>query len=247
MKLRAENLTKSFNGLRALDGVTVEFDTKEVTAIIGPNGAGKTTLINAITGFGRVDSGRCLVGKKETTTLAPDQIARFGVVRTFQEVRLVWTESVIENVMIGVHSPLEQLFRAATTRRSSIELRRIQQKAIELLRLVGLQDHRDALAKELSYGQQKLLSLARCMAMEARWLVLDEPMSGVSPDLIDVIVNNLQRLASDGAGVVLIEHDIRAVRKVADTVVVLDQGRIVTNGPSSEVLERRDLLEAYLE
>ena len=247
MTLRAESLVKNFNGVHALDGTTVEFSDTGVTAIIGPNGAGKTTLVNALTGFERVDSGRSFMGVAEITSLPPERIARLGVARTFQELRLVWRETALENVMVAVDSPAEELIRAATGIGIRGENERIRAKAFEALRVVGLHDQAGVLATHLSYGQQKLLALARCMATDSHWLILDEPVSGVSPALVDTILDTLRGLARDGRAIVLIEHDIRAVREVADAVVVLDHGRVVATGTSDDVLARDDLLEAYLD
>jgi ABC-type branched-subunit amino acid transport system ATPase component len=246
MTLRAENLAKNFNGVHALDGATVEFTDTGVTAIIGPNGAGKTTLVNALTGFERVDSGRSFLGAAEITSLSPERIARLGVARTFQEIRLVWRETALDNVMVAVDSRAEEFMRAATGIGIRGEDERIRTKACEALRVVGLQDQAGVLATQLSYGQQKLLALARCMATDSHWLILDEPVSGVSPALVDSILETLRGLARNGRAIVLIEHDIRAVREVADAVVVLDQGRVVTTGTSDDVLARGDVLEAYL-
>lgn len=246
MTLRADSLVKSFNGVHALDGATVEFKGSGITAIIGPNGAGKTTLVDVLTGFERADSGRGFLGALDITRLPPDRISRLGIVRTFQEVRLVWRETVLENVMLAIPSAGESLWRAATAIRLRTENERIQSKALDALRVVGLHDRIEVLAMELSYGQQKLLALARCMATDAHWLILDEPVSGVSPAIVEGVLKTLRLLATDGRAILLIEHDIAAVRQVADTVVVLDQGRVVVAGPSEAVLSRDDVLDAYL-
>lgn len=246
MTLRANNIEKNFNGVHALKGVTVEFNNSGITAIIGPNGAGKTTLINALTGFENVDSGRTFMGSIEITKLPPDHIARLGLTRTFQEIRLVWRETVLENVMVAIRSPTERLWRTIMGIGVHEQNEEIQAKALKVLRMVGLESKARALATDISYGQQKLLSLARCIATDAQWLILDEPVSGVSPKIINSILETLRKLSKTGKAIVLIEHDINAVRAVADNVVVLDQGQVVMTGTSAEVLSCDEVLEAYL-
>ncbi len=247
MTLRADGLVKQYDGVRALAGATVEFAASGITGIIGPNGAGKTTLVDALTGFLQVDSGRCSLGSVDTTTMRPEQIARLGVARTFQEVRLVWRESVLENVMLAIRTSGEHFFRALTGFKLRAEHERVRAKALDALRVVDLEGDSKAPVRSLSYGQQKLLSLARALATDARWLILDEPVSGVSPPLISSVLETVRRLAREGRVVVFIEHDIRAVREVADTVVVLNEGRVVATGPTEDVLSRDDVLEAYVD
>lgn len=248
MTLRADNLVKHFNGVRALSGTSVEFmRSSGITAIIGPNGAGKTTLVDALTGFLRVDSGRSFLGAVETTRLRPDQVARLGVARTFQEERLSWRESVLDNVMVAIPSSGERLYRALIGIGQRGEHESIQAQALDALRVVGLHEHGQTLASNLSYGQQKLLALARCLATDASWLILDEPVAGISPPLVDSLLKTLRLIAKEDRAIVFIEHDIRAVREVADAVVVLDEGRVVACGPTRDVLARDDVLEAYLE
>lgn len=246
MTLRAENLTKRFNGIRALDGATVEFAEGRISAIIGPNGAGKTTLVNALTGFQRVDAGRTFLGTVETTRFSPERVARLGVARTFQEVRLVWRETVLDNVMVAVRCSNEGFLHALTKIGWAEESEEIQSKALEALRIVGMNEQAGAFAADLSYGQQKLLALARCLAADARWLILDEPVSGVSPPLVEHLLETLRLLSKEGRAIILIEHNIRAVSEVADVVVVLDEGRVVATGATNEVFAQREVLEAYL-
>jgi len=245
-ELRATKLVKSFHGVRVLDELSIALSPSKITAIIGPNGAGKTTFIDALTGFLLVDEGKCFLGRTEITELRPEQIAKLGVARTFQDVRLVWQETVLENVMVGVRSPMEQLSRALGAIGAKEEHERIRARAIEALNTVELQSYEQVPATSLSYGQQKLLALARCIATNSGWIILDEPVSGVALPLVESLISMIRRLSTEGRSVVFIEHDIQAVRALADVVVVLDQGRVVISGPTNDVLERSDLLEAYL-
>lgn len=246
MTLRATNLVKHFGDVRALDGLSVEFAPHKITAVIGPNGAGKTTLIDALTGFLQVDRGRHFLGSVETTKLRPERIARLGVARTFQDVRLVWRESVLENVMVAIQSSAERLESALRWTTVRAEDRRIREKAIEALLIVELENYRETPAASLSYGQQKLLALARCIATGAQWLILDEPISGVALPLVESLLRIFRQLNDGGRSLLFIEHDIRAVRDVADVVVVIDGGRVIASGPARSVLDRAELLEAYV-
>jgi ABC-type branched-subunit amino acid transport system ATPase component len=245
--LRCINLHKSFDGVRALDGVTLDFPAEGIAAIIGPNGAGKTTLLNVLTGFLRADSGKCCVGERETTRLPPHRIARLGVARTFQDLRLITQVSLLDNVMLArPHQRGEGFFSALFRLGVAAEEERNRAEAMRLLRFVGLEEKAEDLAGEISYGQQKLLSLACCLATDARILLLDEPVAGVHPDMRDHIIALLRNLSGAGKAIVFIEHDLAAVRQAADHVIVMDDGKVIAQGHTSEVLERPEILEAYL-
>jgi ABC-type branched-subunit amino acid transport system ATPase component len=240
-------LSKSFDGTRALAEVSVEFSSSGIIAIIGPNGAGKTTLINVLTGFLRADSGRSFLGERELAGLAPHKIARFGIGRTFQDLRLINLVSALENVMLArPNQKGERLLPALFRFGVAVEEKRNHEEAMCLLRFVGLEEKAKEPAGELSYGQQKLLTLACCLATEARILLLDEPVAGVHPEMAEKILGLLSELRSQGKLIVFIEHDIAAVRQVADQVIVMDEGRIIARGKPAEVLERPDIIEAYV-
>ena len=245
--LRCVGLEKSFDGVRALSDLSINFSSGRITAIIGPNGAGKTTLINILTGFVRPDIGKCLLGKREISGLSPHRIAQLGIGRTFQDVRMIWKVPVFENVMLARPQQRgETLFRALLRLGVRQEEDQNYQEVISLLGVVGLEEKTQQLAGQLSYGQQKLLSLACCLAMEAKILLLDEPVAGVHPDMATKILNLLRTLRNLGKLIVFIEHDISAVRAVADHVVVMDHGQVIAQGVPGEVLERAEILEAYL-
>lgn len=247
MILRCDNLSKSFDGTRALIEVSVSFPENGIVAVIGPNGAGKTTLLNVLTGFLAPASGRVSLGERELTKLAPHKIARLGITRTFQDLRLISQVSVLKNVLLARPNQkgeclLPALFRfgvAAEEKLNHVE-------AMRWLTFVGLADAAGQLAGELSYGQQKLLTLACCLATEAKILLLDEPVAGVHPEMVQKILGLLSELRTQGKLVVFIEHDIAAVRQIADQVIVMDEGKIIAQGKPAEVLERPEIIEAYV-
>lgn len=245
--MRCQGLWKSFDGTVALADVRAEFPPTGIVAIIGPNGAGKTTLLDVLTGFLRPEAGRVFLGERELTHLPPHRIARLGIARTFQELRLISQVPVLENVMLARPSQRgERLWRALSRRGVRAEETRNREAAMHWLQFVGLADRAPAAAGELSYGQQKLLTLACCLATEARILLLDEPVAGVHPEMVERILGLLRRLRDLGRLVVFIEHDLVAVRQVADWLMVMDGGKIIAQGNPSEVLERPEILEAYV-
>jgi len=244
---RCEGLSKSFDGVQALVDFHLVLPSEGIVAIIGPNGAGKTTLINLLTGFLRPDSGQVFLGERKTINLAPHKIARLGVARTFQDLRLILQVSVLDNVMLSRPNQRgERLFYALTRIGVRAEQERNRDVSMELLRFVGLKDKAGKLAGELSYGQQKFLALACCLATDAKILLLDEPVAGVHPEMACRILELLRKLRDDGKLVVFIEHDISAVRSTAERVIVMDHGKIIAQGIPSEVLERSEIMEAYL-
>lgn len=244
--LRCVELQKTFDGTHALAGVSIDFPVRGITAIIGPNGAGKTTLVDVLTGFVQPDAGRCFLGQQEIQQMAPYRIARLGIARTFQDLALIHRITVVENVLLGRPSQRgEQLFYALLRFGVMEEETANRKRALQLLEFVGLQDKAQQLAGELSYGEQKLLSLACCLATEAEIVLLDEPVAGVHSEMASRILRLMQQLKQDGKVVIFIEHDISAVRLIADTVIVMDQGKIIARGSPSEVLERPEIIEAY--
>jgi ABC-type branched-subunit amino acid transport system ATPase component len=247
MILRCENLSKSFDGTRALAEVSVTFQENGIVAVIGPNGAGKTTLLNVLTGFLAPQSGRFYLGERELTGLAPYRIARLGIARTFQDLRLISQVSVLENVLLArPNQKGERLLPALLQFGVAAEEKLNHAEAMRWLKFVGLADAAEQPAGELSYGQQKLLTLACCLATEAKILLLDEPVAGVHPEMIQKILGLLSELRGQGKLVVFIEHDIAAVRQIADRVIVMDEGKIIAQGKPAEVLERPEIIEAYV-
>lgn len=245
--LRCVGVTKLLGGTRVLDSFDLEFPVDGLVAIIGPNGAGKTTLLNILTGFLRADRGQCFVRDVETTRFPPFRIARLGVSRTFQELRLVRRVSVRENLELALSSQSnETMWHALGRSKASEEETLIAQRARQLLSVFGLDRYAESTAGQLSYGEQKLLAIACCAATESRVLLLDEPIAGLHPEMASRVLEKLAELRSEGRLVVFVEHDIEAVRRAAELVVVMDSGRIVAKGCPTEVLERSDVAEAYL-
>lgn len=246
--MKTSHITKTFDGIIALDDVNLAFREGEVTALVGPNGAGKTTLFNIITGFMRPDTGRVSYKSEDITNKQPHLITNLGVSRTFQVLRLFEGLTVRENLLLSYNDqPGEKLLPLYLTpvpvsRREG----EISERADELLGFVGLHDKRDEYASDLSYGQQKLLSLAMCLATGADMLLLDEPVAGVDPQMFDKILALLEDLVDDERKTVcFIEHHMGAVAGISDRVVLLDEGRVQKTGTYEEVVESDEYLSAY--
>jgi len=245
--LRCRGLCKSFDGVHALAGVDFQFPTTGIVAIIGPNGAGKTSLLNVVTGFLRPDQGEVLLGGQDITHLPPHRIARLGIARTFQDLRLISQVPAIENVLLArPNQKGERLLPALFRNGVAAEEARNRDLAVRWLKFAGLADHANEPAGELSYGQQKLLTLACCLATDATILLLDEPVAGVHPRMVEQILDLLRQLRGLGKLVIFVEHDLSSVRQVADLVVVMDEGKIIAHGKPSEVLDRPEIIEAYV-
>ena len=245
--LRCENVRKAFDGIQALDGVDLAFPPSGVVAIIGPNGAGKTTLLSIMTGFLRPDAGNVFLGQQDISRQPPHRVAHLGIARTFQDLRLIRRMSVVENVMLARPGQRGEglfygLFRFGVGEEETAN----RQASMGILAFVGLEERANELAGELSYGQQKLLTLAVCLATEATVLLLDEPVAGVHPEMAHKIASLLLDLKRKGKLVVFIEHDMNTVRDTADCVIVMDEGRIIAQGPPADVLQQPSIMEAYI-
>ncbi|MEQ9152589.1 MAG: ABC transporter ATP-binding protein [Parvibaculum sp.] len=245
--LHTEGLQKSYGGLQATRGLSFEVEERCITALIGPNGAGKTTAFNLISGFERPDAGRVTFRGKDITGWTPHRIATAGLARSFQEVRIFERMTALENVMVArPHQSGENPFLAlAVPQRLRRDERLNREQAVEMLDFVGLADKRQALAEELSYGQQKLVSIARMLAVGPSLMLLDEPASGLDPIIREHMVKLMKRLVEDGKSILLIEHNMEIVREVADKVVFLAEGATVASGTAEEVLADRDLARLY--
>ncbi|MGH8913642.1 MAG: ABC transporter ATP-binding protein [Acidimicrobiia bacterium] len=250
--LRIEGLGKSFGGLKAINGLDLHVDEGEIVSVIGPNGAGKTTFFNLITGMETPDEGRITFDGQNIVSLRPNQILRLGMARTFQNVRLFPTMTVLENVMVGLHCRtkaglLGAIFKTPSQR---AEEAAIHEKAREVLSFFGtrLAGYRhDQLAMVLSYANRRRLEIARAMATDPRLLLLDEPTAGMNPRETVELTELIGRLRSEkGFAIVVIEHDMQVVRNVSDRVVVLDHGVKLTEGSYDEVSTNEQVIEAYL-
>jgi ABC-type branched-subunit amino acid transport system ATPase component len=246
--LTGSHLRKVFNGTVAVDDVSFTIEEKTITAIIGPNGAGKTTLFNLITGFLSPDHGEIRFRDKVLTGISPHEIARYGIARTFQDLRLLRQISVRENLLLAWETRKEEGFWHAifSPNVAQEEKARAIRPHIRMLGFEVLFRLANELAGNLSYGQQKLLTLACCLATQAEILLLDEPVSGVDPETASQILRHLLQLKEQGRSIILIEHDIEAVNSVADQVMVMDEGEVIASGSKEKVLSRQEIVEAYL-
>ncbi|WP_166870726.1 ATP-binding cassette domain-containing protein [Salinibacterium sp. ZJ450] len=245
--LEAVGVSKSYGGIHAVKDLDIRLRKGTVTALVGPNGAGKTTTFNALTGFVVPEQGSVMLGGIELVGKKPDHIARLGLVRTFQDVRLFPRVSCLENVMIAVPDQhgeqLGDLFVPGT--RVSRGDRDVAEKALRWLDFVGMAGRADIAAAEISYGQSKLVSLARALATEADVLLLDEPASGVDGAWVDVMLGIIDAVRAEGRTVCLVEHNLEVVRQLADHAYFMELGRITDEGSVDQLMSSPRLAEAY--
>jgi branched-chain amino acid transport system permease protein len=240
-------VSKAFGGIQAVDGCTFDVSPRVITGLIGPNGAGKTTVFNLITGFLRPDGGSIRFKDEELLGLAPHQVERRGVARTFQHLRLWGTMTVLENVLLGCRTPMGEnvwsLF--VRPRRVRAEEAAARRRALEVLEFFGLAGRAEDLAEDLAYPEQKLLSMARIFATDAEILLLDEPTSGLDTDSLHRIVPMVRRLVEHGKTVLLIEHNMELISQLSDEVVFLHQGRVMARGGADAITQDPALTEIY--
>ena len=246
--LELTSLTKRFGGLVAVDNVSFSIKRGEVFALIGPNGAGKTTLFNNVTGLYTPTAGRVVFDGRDITGFKPHQVARFGIARTFQNIRLFDFMTCLDNVRVGRHVRMkakvwDSLFKLPRERR---EEKRVTEEAMELLRFVGIQRQANQYARNLPYGQQRRLEIARALATEPKLLLLDEPAAGFTPQEKVELMALVRKILTRGITVFLIEHDMKVVMGISERIVVLDHGEKIAEGPPDEVRKDTKVIEAYL-
>ncbi|MBN8285120.1 ABC transporter ATP-binding protein [Zoogloea sp.] len=246
--LDVTNLSIHFGGVKAVQDVSFSIDAGIVYAVIGPNGAGKTTLFNLITGVYKPTHGEIRLDGESIGGKSPDELARRGVARTFQNLQICMNMSAIENVMVGAHLRLDRNLVKAALRLPSITRRdaELRGEALELMRFVGLEKYAGARADSMPYGALKRLEIARALAMKPRVIFLDEPAAGLNPKETIEVDELVRKVADSGITVVLVEHDMKMVMNLSDRILVLDYGKKLAEGTGEEVRRNPDVIAAYL-
>lgn len=238
--LKTKNLSKKFDGVHAIDSLSIGIEKGKITGIIGPNGSGKTTLVNLLSGMLPMDSGAVVISGAEIQTIKPHQISSYGITRTFQNVRLFEQMTALDNVLVVLTE--RNVIRSFFEKHKEYHLK----KSEDILTKVGLWEKRNQIAINLSYGQRKLLEIARALAMNAEIYLLDEPFAGLFPEMIKIISGIIKELKQNGKAVILIEHDMNLIRQLSDYVFMIDAGRLLAEGEAGKVLEKKEVIEAYL-
>jgi ABC-type branched-subunit amino acid transport system ATPase component len=228
--IRLQELTKSFGGLTAVNGVSFEVEQGKITGLIGPNGSGKTTAFSLITGVLDADRGHVYLGDQEITNWRPHRIADQGLARTFQISRIFGQLTVWENMLVVARQKSR---------------REAEARAEELLQRVNLSGHRDHLGADLSYGQQKLLEFVRALMLEPKVVLLDEPFAGVNPTMRNTMLDLIQTLRAEGKTIFLIDHAMTIIMSICEWLLVMDMGELIAQGLPSEIQKEERVLEAY--
>jgi len=249
MILELKGVTKKFGGVTAINDTTFTVNSKEIYGLIGPNGAGKTTMFNIITGNYEATEGNVLFRSEKLNGLKPHTIVKKGIARTFQNIRLFNTMSVMDNVLIGFdfqanYTYLESIFRLP---RFFGEERRIRKRAMEILDYFGIGEFAETKATDLSYGQQRKVEIARALATNPAMLLLDEPAAGMNPAETKELANLIKSAREDfDLTVLLIEHDMKFVNQLCDKVLVLDYGKTIFEGKPADAIKDKEVVTAYL-
>lgn len=247
--LELKDVTKKFGGLTAVDGVNLKVEENQICALIGPNGAGKTTVFNMITGAYQVTSGDVVFNSESICGKKPHQIVEKGIARTFQNIRLFKSATVLENVMTGFHCKTKTgMFNVIFNYRKCMqEEAECREKALEILRFLGLEDVKDLEARNIPYGHQRLLEIGRALATSPKLLLLDEPAAGMNSQEKKELVNTIRKIRDTyHLAVLLVEHDMELVMGISENITVINFGRPIACGSAEEIQNNNDVIEAYL-
>lgn len=246
--LKIEHLVLRFEGLVATNDVSMEVEDHKVTALIGPNGAGKTTLFNQITGVYTPEDGHIYLDGEDITGLKTYEICEKGITRTYQVIKLFSGMSVLDNVLVGMHSRLKRSFWSDVLHfsKSRESEKQAKEKALGLLKLVGLEQYASYPAGALAYGQQRLVEIARALASDPKIVLLDEPAAGMNSTEKMELNEKIRKIVDMGITVLLVEHDMSLVMNIADKIYVLNSGKNLANGTPDEIANNPDVIEAYL-
>ena len=246
--LEVTNLKKSFGGLKAVDVQSLNLNRNELTSIIGPNGAGKTTFFDLISGFQDSDEGKVYLNKKNITKSQPYSIARLGMIRTFQLTKVFDRMTVLENMMFSASSVNNDSFMKSLIKLPSQKTteKNIKEKSFEIMKDLNIDHMANSYARELSGGQKKLLELGRSIVNDPSILLLDEPLAGVNPKLAEEILQIILNLSEKGISILMVEHNIEAVMKISQRVIVLAEGMVIADDIPENVRTDEKVIEAYL-
>lgn len=246
--IKTVNISKSFGGLHAVKNVSIGIESGKITALIGPNGAGKTTMFNLLTGFLEVDYGKIFFKDKDITSLSAHKRVSIGMTRTFQSVRIFPKLTLLDNVMMGCNNMEgDTLFSALLgTRRMKRNYKQKEEEAKEILVYLGLEKYTNAPARDLSYGQQKLLEIGRSLASQPQLLLLDEPFAGLNVIMIEKMVDLIMDMKKQGKTVLIIEHNIGVVTEISEWINVLNFGELIASDTPEKVVKNEDVINSYL-